>query len=208
MKTHCTITALFAAAVLFLTQNTPAHAQSSPQEAVDVLRALTIKINQAKQAGDYDHVKELEHRYIDIERKWNVRLNPAPRPAPAPVPAPPPVNRTWSDVRKGEGKITGYKGGKIEVRSAAVTINNFWDATHTVNPGGKGASLKFTTYDGRIFSYSGNWAWRGNLTASLKVGDGEGGFYNGTLNMDKEGIATISLVGYGDADGYNVTFSH
>jgi hypothetical protein len=204
MKTHCTLTAFLAAIALLLCQGTSARAQNNAQEAADTLRALNIQIGEAKLAGNDARVKLLQNRYLDIQKKWGVRPSPGPHAAPPPVR----VNTSWSDVRKGTGTITGYKGGRINVRSASVSIANFWDAYHNVNASGRGAVLKFTDIDGRAFNYSGNWSWRGNLTVSLKVGDGEGGFYNGTLNMDKEGIATISLVGYGDADGYNVTFSH
>jgi hypothetical protein len=205
MKTHSTFAAMFLAAfAILLIPTGSAHAQGNEREAADMLRALNIQIGQAQRAGDLERVKLLQNRYIDIQRKWGVRPSPGPRPEPPRVP----VSTPWSDVKKGEGKITGYKGGKIRVRSASVNIASFWNAAHEPNVGGKNAVLKFTTEDGTVFSYSGNWTWRGNLTVSLKVGDGEGGFYNGTLNMDHEGISTISLVGYGEAEGYNVTFSH
>jgi|GEM_PF-5576652 len=207
MKTRCTITALLAVFAFLLVPTTPARAQGNAREAADMLRALNIQIGEAKLAGDLQRVQLLQNRYLDIQKKWGVRPSPGPGVAPRPEP-PRPVNTTWTDARKGTGTITGYKGGKIGVRSVKVVITSFWDEFHKPNPGGKGANLRFTDDSGREFNYSGNWTWRGNLTVSLKVGDGEGGFYNGTLNMDKEGIATISLVGYGEADGYNVTFSH
>ncbi len=203
MKTHSTIAVLLAAFAFLLIPAGPARAQGTPQEAADMLHALNIQIGQAQRAGDLERVKLLQNRYMDIQKTWGVRPSQGARPEPRV-----PVSTAWSDVKKGDGKITGYKGGKIRVRSAAVSIAAFWDPFHKPNPGGKGAVLKFTTEDGRAFTYSGTWAWRGKLTVSLKVGDGEGGFYNGSLNMDNEGISTISLVGYGEAEGYNVSFSH
>jgi len=207
MKTRSTFTALALAFVALLAGGTSAHAQRTAKEASDTLRALNIQIGEASLAGDKARVQLLQNRYMDIQRKWDVDPTPGPR-RHAPVPEPAPVKTTWTDSKNGSGTITGYRGGKIGVKRAYVHIPTFWDVFHKVTAGGKGIILKFTDSEGNVYTYSGNWTWRGNLSASLNVGDGDGGLYNGTLNMDQEGISTISLVGYGEAKGYNISFSH
>ena len=88
MKTHCTLTSLFAVLALLLTSGASARAQGNAQEAADMLRALNIQIGQAKLEGNDARVSLLQNRYLDIQRKWGVRPSPGPR-RPAPAPEPP-----------------------------------------------------------------------------------------------------------------------
>ncbi len=207
MKTHSTITALLLAFVLLLAPGAPARAQGNAQEAADMLRALNIQIGEAKLDGNRERVALLQSRYLDIQKKWGVRPSAGPR-RPEPEPVRVPISAPWADSKRGSGKITGYQGGKITVARASVTLPGFWDEDHHPNQGGRSASLKFTDIEGNVYNYTGGWTWRGNLSCSLRVGDGQGGVYTGTLTMDREGISTISLIGQGSAEGYNVSFSH
>lgn len=207
MKTSFThYSLLLAAAAAFFTLSPRAEAQRNAQEAAEMLRGLNIQIAEAGRAGNRERVSQLQNRYLDIQKKWGVQ------PAGTKKPVPPPVkpSNTWSSARAGTGKITGYRGGPVRVQRASVSIANFWYDLDdkTPNQSGRGAVLKFTDAGGTVYSYSGNWTWRGNRAVSLRVGDGEGGVYTGTLTMaPQSGIATISLVGQGEAEGYNVTFA-
>jgi hypothetical protein len=206
MKTHTPVTPLFTALAALVVFSVPTQAQNSEKEAADMLRALNIQIGQAQQGGNRARVSQLQKRYLDIQKEWGVHPSPAPRRHVAPAPVA--VSASWVSARNGGGKITGYRGGPIRVRKASVTLPHFWDEDRQANQSGRGAVLKFTDHEGNIYTYTGNWAFRGNLSVSLRLGDGDGGVYTGTLTMAPgSGIATVSLVGQGDAEGYNVTFA-
>lgn len=186
-------------AALLLTASS-ASAQSNAKEAADMLRALNIQIGEAQRAGNKERVSQLQARYLDIQKKWGVRPTDD-RPLP-------PVNRprNWSHAENGSGKILGYRGGRIALRRASITLPSFWNGDRQ-NDSGRGAVARFTDSGGNEYLYSGSWSYRGNRVVSLRLTDDRGGLFGGTLTLNRDGFSTVTLIGEGRAEGISVSFT-